>query len=147
MRLQKHLFHLVEPSPWPLFSAFGALFFTSGFAFYMHRLEYSGYVLLLSLIIILLSAFFWFRDIINESTYIGFHSLVVRKGLKNGFLAFIASEIMLFFGFFWAFFHSSVCPSIFLGSEWPPVGIITIPTYGYPLFNTALLIISGFSIT
>jgi len=43
--------------------------------------------------------------------------MVVKKGLKLGFLLFIVSEIMLFFGFFWAFFHSALCPSIELGTK------------------------------
>jgi len=43
--------------------------------------------------------------------------MVFRIGLKNGFLLFIVSEIMLFFGFFWAFFHSSFSPAIELGGH------------------------------
>lgn len=54
---------------------------------------------------------------------------------------------MLFFGFFWAFFHSSLSPAIVLGAQWPPLGISYIYPYHYPLFNTFLLIISGFAIT
>lgn len=54
---------------------------------------------------------------------------------------------MLFAGFFWAFFHSSLCPSVALGAEWPPVGITIIPVLEFPLFNTFLLIISGLSVT
>jgi len=49
--------------------------------------------------------------------------------------------------FFELFFHSSFCPSILLGAQWPPVGIVVIPVLEFPLFNTALLIISGLSIT
>ena len=54
---------------------------------------------------------------------------------------------MLFFGFFWAFFHSALCPSIEIGGIWPPVGLEVIPMFDYPLFNTFILIISGFSVT
>jgi cytochrome c oxidase subunit 3 len=54
---------------------------------------------------------------------------------------------MLFFGFFWAFFHSALCPSIELGAIWPPVGLHVIPVFDFPLFNTFILIISGFSVT
>ena len=54
---------------------------------------------------------------------------------------------MLFFGFFWAFFHSALCPSIEIG------GVLTSCRFGghtnvwFPLFNTFILIISGFSVT
>lgn len=54
---------------------------------------------------------------------------------------------MLFLGFFWAFFHSSLCPSIVLGSIWPPIGLHIIKTADYPFFNTVLLIVSGFAVT
>jgi cytochrome c oxidase subunit 3 len=82
-----------------------------------------------------------------EASYLGYHTLVVKAGLKLGFYMFIASEIMLFFGFFWAFFHSSLCPAITIGSQWPPVGVSFIYPYHYPLYNTFLLIVSGFAIT
>jgi cytochrome c oxidase subunit 3 len=39
-----------------------------------------------------------------------------------GMLLFILSEIMLFFAFFWAFFHFSLIPSVNIGAVWPPVG-------------------------
>ena len=43
-----------------------------------------------------------------------------------GVLLFIVSEVMLFVAFFWAFFHSSLTPSIFIGNCWPPVGIMPL---------------------
>jgi cytochrome c oxidase subunit 3 len=71
----------------------------------------------------------------------------VRFGLKSGFLLFIASEIMLFLGFFWAFFHSSASPSILIGGVWPPLGLTIITVAEYPLLNTGLLIVSGLAVT
>lgn len=147
MSSRRHLFHIVDPSPWPIISAFSSFFLLSGLAFYMHRIMLGGYFFFFSFIILLMVVFFWFLDIIQEATYAGHHSLAVRMGLRYGFLIFIVSEIMLFFGFFWAFFHSSFCPSILLGAQWPPVGIVIIPVLDFPLFNTALLIISGLSVT
>jgi heme/copper-type cytochrome/quinol oxidase subunit 3 len=55
------------------------------------------------------------NEIIKEATFGGFHTRVVRTGLKNGFFLFLVSEIMLFFGFFRAFFHSSLCPAVEIG--------------------------------
>jgi len=144
---KKHLFHIVDPSPWPIISALGAFFMLSGVVFYIHDIFFGGYFALLGLTLVALSAFFWFFDIVQEATYVGHHTLVVRAGLRFGFLLFIASEIMLFFGFFWAFFHASYSPAIVLGYDWPPVGVTAIPVFEFPLFNTALLIISGLSIT
>jgi cytochrome c oxidase subunit 3 len=76
---------------------------------------YGGWLFLLGILILIIAAFFWFTAIINEGTFLGHHTQVVRFGLKSGFLLFIASEIMLFLGFFWAFFHSSASPSILIG--------------------------------
>jgi|TARA_R100001480_G_C4605301_1_gene163813 cytochrome c oxidase subunit 3 len=39
-------------------------------------------------------------------------------------ILFIVSEVMFFFGLFWAFFHSSLSPNIEIGAVWPPKGII-----------------------
>lgn len=75
-----------------------------------------------------------FSDIIDEATFLGYHTQAVRSGLKLGFMLFIASEIMLFFGFPRAFFHSSLCPAIEIGSIFPPEGIHTTETMEFPLF-------------
>jgi cytochrome c oxidase subunit 3 len=113
----------------------------------MHYVVTGYYILLLGLIMIVITSIFWFLDISREAVVDGHHTRIVRKGLKTGFIFFIASEIMLFFGFFWAFFHSALCPSIEIGSIWPPVGLQVIPVFDFPLFNTFVLIISGFSVT
>jgi len=138
---------MVDPSPWPLALAIGGFFLTSGLAFYMHRISFGFIIFISGFFLLLFTAFCWLRDVSTEASFYGYHTKVVRIGLKLGFLLFIASEVMLFFGFFWAFFHSALCPSIELGAKWPPVGINIINIYNYPLFNTFLLIISGFSVT
>ena len=42
--------------------------------------------------------------------------LRVQRGLRIGVVLFIVSEVMFFFAFFWAFFHSSLAPTIEIGS-------------------------------
>ena len=54
---------------------------------------------------------------------------------------------MLFFAFFWAYFHSSLNPVPDIGAVWPPKGIEVINPYLIPLLNTALLLTSGASLT
>jgi cytochrome c oxidase subunit III len=83
-----------------LFIAIGLFFFVTGLAFSMHYIIDGYYFLLLGLSLLIVTATFWFLDISREAVVKGFHTRVVRKGLKTGFLFFIASEIMLFFGFF-----------------------------------------------
>jgi heme/copper-type cytochrome/quinol oxidase subunit 3 len=147
IKYPKHLFHVLEPSLWPFFLASGIFFFVTGLAFSMHYVMSGYYILLLGFLILVITAIFWFLDISREAVVIGYHTQIVRKGLKTGFLFFIASEIMLFFGFFWAFFHAALSPTMDLGSLWPPSGLKAIGVFDYPLFNTFILIFSGFSVT
>jgi len=142
-----HLYHLVKPSPWPVLSAGAALVFLSALAGSMHSVKYGFFFLNYGLGLLLICALFWFQDIIVEGTYVGLHTKIVRAGLKRGFIYFLVSEVMLFFGFFWAFFHSALSPAIAVGTVWPPKGISIIETFYVPTINTALLIVSGFTIT
>lgn len=142
-----HLYHLVEPSPWPFLVGLCSFSLASSMVFFFHRIQGGGLLLFLSLLLVLACIFFWFRDIILEATFLGQHTLIVKRGLKRGFFMFILSEIMLFFGFFWAFFHSALSPSIVLNAIWPPAGIRPIFPFFYPLFNTLLLITSGLAVT
>jgi cytochrome c oxidase subunit 3 len=47
VNFQKHPFHLVDPSPWPLLSSRAALTMTSGGVMWFHNYSGGGYVLLL----------------------------------------------------------------------------------------------------
>lgn len=143
----KHAFHLVNESYWPILISFSALILFSSLAFYVHKIPYSGYLLIYAILLVGYCAYEWLNDIIDEATFSGYHTIVVRNGLKLGFFLFILSEIMLFFGFFWAFFHSSICPIIEIGCIYPPSGIHTIAVCDFPLYNTFILIVSGISLT
>jgi cytochrome c oxidase subunit 3 len=54
---------------------------------------------------------------------------------------------MFFFAFFWAFFHFSISPSIWIGNVWPPKGIHTLDSMALPLLNTVILLSSGAVVT
>lgn len=144
---QRHFFHMVTPSPWPFFIALHIFILVLGGVLYMHTYNGGGYLILWGIFNILYIVNLWLRDVIREGTFEGMHTLKVQKNLKTGFALFIITEIMFFFGFFWAFFHCSLAPSIEIGCVWPPVGIIPINPWKLPLFNTFLLLQSGIYIT
>lgn len=89
----------------------------------------------------------WWRDIIRESTYEGKHTKEVITGLKMGIILFITSEVFFFISFFWAFFHSSLSPDIFIGQIWPCKGIKSFNPISIPLINTIILLRSGVTLT
>lgn len=144
---QKHPFHIVDPSPWPFIASMGALFTTTGLVGYVHLFAQGFNLFIIGLIILVVSSFFWWRDVIRESTFEGQHTSYVRKGLKAGMVLFIASEVMLFFAVFWAFFHSSLNPTIEIGCVWPPKGMVVLNPWHVPLLNTFVLVTSGAFIT
>lgn len=143
----KHSFHLVDPSPWPLVASLGALMLTTGGVLYMHKFHGGGQLLLTGFILILYVMYTWWRDIIREATYEEQHTFAVQRGLRLGMILFIVSEIMFFFAFFWAFFHSSLAPTFNIGGVWPPEAIQPIQTSGIPLTNTFFLLSSGATVT
>lgn len=86
-------------------------------------------------------------DVLKESTFNGMHTIVVRQGASLGFKLFLVSEIMVFFSFFWAFFHSALSPDLTIGELWPPFEIDVINAFHFPLLNTLILLVSGFAVT
>nr|YP_010286765.1 cytochrome c oxidase subunit III [Halticus minutus]UKT60746.1 cytochrome c oxidase subunit 3 [Halticus minutus] len=145
MSKQNHPFHLVDFSPWPLTGSIGALTLTSGMVMWFHKSSMSMF--LLGTTIILLTMLQWWRDITREGTYQGKHTFKVVNGLKLGMILFILSEVLFFMSFFWAFFHSSLSPTVEVGMMWPPKGIKTFDPLTIPLLNTMILLCSGISIT
>ena len=143
----KHPFHIVNPSPWPLIVSFSAFFMLFGLVLYMHSYTIGFTLLLLGFTATVINASFWWRDIVREATFEGFHNTYVQAGLRFGMILFIVSEIMLFFAFFWAYFHSSLSPVPEIGCVWPPKGINVINPWLSPLLNTTLLLTSGASLT
>src|ERR1700724_2155818 len=90
----KHPYHLVDPSPWPIVGAIASGMLASGGVLYMHG---HGWALMaIGLICVLGTMAVWWRDVIREATFQGFHTPVVQLGLRYGMALFIASEVMFF---------------------------------------------------
>ena len=148
----KHPFHMVNPSPWPAMGAVGALTLAIGAILFFHKTPIFGmenlgiWKIVPGLFLVLLTMFLWWRDVIHESVVEHAHTPEVAHGLRFGMVLFIASEVMFFVAFFWAFFHHALGFST-ATHQWPPAGIHPLDAWEIPFYNTVILLTSGITVT
>lgn len=132
-------------SPWPIIFSFSLLFIflniSTFFYFKINIFLIRNFFLILNII------FCWWKDVILESTFYGFHNKYIIVIIIYRIILFIISEIFFFIRFFWRYFHFIFSPDIILGRNWPYSGIISINFINLPLLNSLLLIRSGCTVT
>jgi cytochrome c oxidase subunit III len=141
----KHPYHLVDPSPWPIIGTISAATLAGGAILYMHYKFWL--VMALGFAMLLGTMFGWWRDVVREAEHQKHHSPVVQIGLRYGMALFIASEVMFFLAFFWAFFDMSLFPREAIGGVWPPKGLKVFAPFDLPFLNTLILLLSGVTVT
>ena len=157
---QKHPYHLVDPSPWPIVGSIAAFVLAMGAIFYMHPSmvglkEPAFWLFLPGAALVLYTMFMWWRDVVKEAEFQGHHTKVVQLGLRYGMILFIASEVMFFAAFFWAFFDNflyateakQIARIHANGGQWPPAHIAVFDAWDLPFMNTLILLLSGVTVT
>ncbi len=159
---KNHDFHILPPSPWPMLTSLAALWLAVGGLMYMKEAAHGGLVLLSGLGVVLFCMMSWWVEVVREAKA-GDHTPVVQLHLRYGMILFIASEVMFFVGWFWAWFDFALFPVALqqvagepagvveiaqgIAAQFPPKGIEVLNAFQLPLLNTFILLLSGTTIT
>src|SRR5512140_3492693 len=162
-------YYVPHDSTWPITGSLALFVLMFGAITYLNDWG-GGWVFIPGALLMAFMFFGWFGTVIDESQR-GMYNSQVDHSFRMGMMWFIFSEVMFFAAFFGALYYARQLSVPWLGGEgskfltqlflwkdfepaWPtngPAGgggaFETIPAFGLPAINTALLLTSGVTIT
>jgi cytochrome c oxidase subunit 3 len=163
-------YYVPHGSKWPAIGAVTLFTTMLGTAAVLNGVDVGPWIAYVGLAGVAYMFFGWFGTVINESQG-GLYNAGVDRSFRMGMSWFIFSEVMFFAAFFGALYYarqlsvpwlggegSKFLTNLFLWSDfeagWPTNGpgavggqFETIPAFGLPAINTAILLTSGVTIT
>lgn len=166
-------YYIPHESPWPIYGSTTLFVFMIGLCGWLNE-WYGPWVFAIGVLMLVGLFVGWFTVVIGEHQR-GIYNMQVDKSFRMGMLWFIFSEVMFFAAFFGALFYARQLSVPWIGGEgvkifnklllwqdyssaWPTNGpatlgprddgsFETIPAFGLPAINTAILLLSGVTIT
>jgi cytochrome c oxidase subunit III len=163
-------YYIPHGSKWPIVGSVSLFVTMLGAAALLNGLDVAPWLLGAGLLAVFYMFYGWFGTVIDESQR-GMYNEGVDKSFRMGMMWFIFSEVMFFAAFFGALYYARQLSVPWLGGEgskfltnlflwkdfnpaWPTNGpatvggaFETIPAFGLPAINTAILLTSGVTIT
>jgi cytochrome c oxidase subunit 3 len=163
-------YYVPHGSPWPIVGSVALFTTVGGGAMWLNHVDVGPWVMTAGLALLVFMFVGWFGTVIRESEG-RLYNEAVDRSFRMGMMWFIFSEVMFFAGFFGALLYARQFSVPWLGGEgtklltkvirgdefeaaWPTNGpgniggdFEVIPAFGLPAINTAILLLSGATIT